>query len=70
MIETLVVIAMIALLIGIQRGSLGAARAPGRTVVCRSNLRQVVTAALMDTQDNWETVWHANLWIYKAWKAS
>ncbi|HCT44857.1 MAG: hypothetical protein CMJ35_09305 [Phycisphaerae bacterium] len=51
LIELLVVIAIVALLISIMLPALGRARASGRSVVCASNQRQLVTAFTMYADD-------------------
>lgn len=51
LIELLVVISIIALLIGILLPALGAARAAGRNLACKSNVRQITLAHLTYTQD-------------------
>ena len=52
LIELLVVVAIIALLIGILLPSLGAARESARTTACASNLRQLAMAALAHAGSN------------------
>jgi prepilin-type N-terminal cleavage/methylation domain-containing protein/prepilin-type processing-associated H-X9-DG protein len=51
-VEILVVIAIISLLMGILLPALGAAREEGKSVVCLNNLRQMVLAADVYTNDN------------------
>jgi prepilin-type N-terminal cleavage/methylation domain-containing protein/prepilin-type processing-associated H-X9-DG protein len=51
LIELLVVIAIIALLIAILLPALGKAREAGRDTICKSNIRQLVTAMLVYTND-------------------
>jgi prepilin-type N-terminal cleavage/methylation domain-containing protein len=52
LIELLVVIAIVALLISIMLPALGHARASGRSVICASNQRQLVTAFMLYTDDH------------------
>lgn len=52
LIELLVVIAIIGLLIGILLPALGRARDTARGLVCQTNIRQVVTAALVYSSDS------------------
>jgi type II secretory pathway pseudopilin PulG len=54
-----VVIAIIALLVGILLPALGRARAQARLTLCVSNVRQFGVAANMYANDNKETVWEA-----------
>lgn len=57
LIEVLVVIAIIALLIGILLPSLGKARATAQATVCTSNLSQFSKAVLLYANDWRERVW-------------
>ena len=52
LIELVVVIAIIALLVGVLLPSLGGARDAGRTAVCLSNQRQLVTGLLLYAADH------------------
>lgn len=59
LIELLVVIAIIAILVGILLPSLAQARAAGRQVVCRSNLKQFGLATTLYAQDYKSLIWPA-----------
>ena len=52
LVELLVVIALIAILIGILLPVLNRARESGNRIACMNNLKQIATAFLMYTQDN------------------
>lgn len=52
LVEVLVVVAVIALLIGILLPTLGAARETGRSAVCMSNLRQAAVLCLVYADEN------------------
>jgi len=52
LVELLVVIAIIALLMGVLMPALVAARAQGKAVVCRSNLRQLALANIGYATEN------------------
>jgi prepilin-type N-terminal cleavage/methylation domain-containing protein len=52
LLELLVVMAVIALLIGITLPAMGSARASARTIQCLSQMRQINLAALAYAQDN------------------
>ncbi|OHB59692.1 MAG: hypothetical protein A2Y12_11555 [Planctomycetes bacterium GWF2_42_9] len=52
LVELLVVISIIALLLSILMPSLQKARESGKTIVCRSNLKQVFMAAILYGEDN------------------
>lgn len=62
LIELLIVIAIIAVLVGILLPSLGGARESGRLVVCQSNLRQIGVAMTLYAQDNRDQIWHSRDW--------
>ena len=77
LIELLVVVAIIALLISILLPSLSRARAQTRLIVCSSNQRQVVLAALLYAQDetklppsicqNWCVDARGRFWAKPSW---
>ncbi|MFZ4533729.1 MAG: prepilin-type N-terminal cleavage/methylation domain-containing protein, partial [Alsobacter sp.] len=52
LVELLVVVAVIALLIGLLLPALGKARETGREIKCASNIRAVGTASVMYTASN------------------
>lgn len=62
LIELLVVIAIIALLVSILLPALGLAREASRTTKCMSNMRQIVTAALIYANDYKDEIWYAQDW--------
>jgi len=62
LVELLVVVAIIALLIGLLLPSLGGARESGYQARCMSNLRQVGLAATLYAQDYQDQIWHADEW--------
>lgn len=62
LIELLVVIAVIAVLIGLLAPALGKARASSKTVVCQSNMRQMMVAALTYAADENGHIWDARDW--------
>lgn len=61
LIEILVVISIIALLVAILLPGLKRAREQSQTVVCRSNMKQIVNATLLYTQDYGDQVMPVNL---------
>jgi len=68
LIELLVVISIIALLMSILMPSLGRARNQGRSVVCRSNLRNWGVAAIGYADDNRGQLvaeYDAAIWVYE-----
>ncbi|MCC7291489.1 MAG: prepilin-type N-terminal cleavage/methylation domain-containing protein [Phycisphaerales bacterium] len=67
LIELLVVIAIIALLISILIPALKRAREQAKTVVCRSNLRQIAAGLTLYAQDFNDEVWPVNAERVDAW---
>jgi prepilin-type N-terminal cleavage/methylation domain-containing protein/prepilin-type processing-associated H-X9-DG protein len=63
LIELLIVIAIIAILIGILLPALGHARQLGLTTACASNMRELGQCTVLYAQDFKEKIWHADKWL-------
>ncbi|MFG0327064.1 MAG: type II secretion system protein [Phycisphaerales bacterium JB037] len=65
LIELLVVIAIIAALIGLLLPALFGARDTARTVMCSSNVRQIVVASHLYANDFDAQIWPADTWLFE-----
>ncbi len=63
LIEVLVVIAVIALLVGLTLPAMARSRDRAREVICRTNLRSLGTAVILYATDYKERVWETNKWL-------